>query len=137
MKLEREVIVKALKWCTELRLCVDCPLRAEYFSHSGNACRRTLMENALSLIEELTEENERLRGEKESGNKELFHKWKKLADETADRFEGLYEDAKKALVTDTVMKMHSEIEARCIKGGIYPAFVKSTIDQIAEEIIKA
>lgn len=36
---------------------------------------------------------------------------------------------------DTVRKMQAEIEARCIKGGIYPAFVKSTIDQIAEEIL--
>ena len=37
---------------------------------------------------------------------------------------------------DTVRKMHSEIEARCIKGGIYPAFVASTIDQIAKEMIE-
>lgn len=37
--------------------------------------------------------------------------------------------------TDTVRKMQAEIEARCIKGGIYPAFVKSTIDQIAEEML--
>jgi hypothetical protein len=39
------------------------------------------------------------------------------------------------LRADTVRKIHSEIEKRCIKGGIYPAFVKSTIDQIAKEII--
>ena len=37
---------------------------------------------------------------------------------------------------DTIKKMQSEIEARCIKGGIYPAFVKNTIDKAAEEIIK-
>lgn len=36
---------------------------------------------------------------------------------------------------DTVRKMHSEIEARCIKGGIYPAFVARTIDQIAKEMV--
>ena len=30
--------------------------------------------------------------------------------------------------------MQKEIEARCIKGGIYPAFVKSTINNIAEEM---
>ena len=64
MELNREQIIKALGWCSELRLCVDCPMRAEgYFSHSGNACRKALMENALSLINELTEENERLRAE--------------------------------------------------------------------------
>ena len=44
-------IIKALEWCSELRLCVDCPMRAEgYFSHSGNACRQALMKNALNLI---------------------------------------------------------------------------------------
>lgn len=42
---------------------------------------------------------------------------------------------KVAPIADTVRKMQAEIEARCIKGGIYPAFVKSTIDQIAEELI--
>ena len=65
MELNREQIIKALEWCSELRLCVDCPMRAEgYFSHSGNACRKALMENSLSLIKELTEENERLMREK-------------------------------------------------------------------------
>ena len=36
---------------------------------------------------------------------------------------------------DTVREMQTEIEARCLKGGIYPAFVKSTIDKIADEMI--
>lgn len=36
---------------------------------------------------------------------------------------------------DTVREMHSEIKERCIKGGIYPAFVARTIDQIAKEMI--
>lgn len=38
---------------------------------------------------------------------------------------------------DTVRKMHSEIKERCIKGGIYPAFVASTIDKIAKEMLEA
>ena len=38
--------------------------------------------------------------------------------------------------TDTVRKMHSEIKKRCIEGGIYPAFVASTIDQIAKEMLE-
>ena len=60
MKLEQEQIIKALEWCSELRLCVDCPMRAMgYNSYSGNACRKVLMENALSLITGLTEEHER------------------------------------------------------------------------------
>lgn len=39
------------------------------------------------------------------------------------------------LRADTVRKMQSEIAVRCIKGGIYPAFVASTIDQIANELL--
>ena len=41
-----------------------------------------------------------------------------------------------APIADTVRKMHSEIKKRCIKGGIYPAFVASTIDQIAKEMLE-
>lgn len=41
-----------------------------------------------------------------------------------------------ACKADTVRKMQNEIETRCIKGGIYPAFVKSTIDKVAEEMIE-
>ena len=37
--------------------------------------------------------------------------------------------------TDAVRKMQTEIKERCIKGGIYPAFVASTIDQIAKEML--
>lgn len=37
---------------------------------------------------------------------------------------------------DTVRKMQSEIKERCIKGGIYPAFVARTVDQIAKEMVE-
>jgi hypothetical protein len=37
---------------------------------------------------------------------------------------------------DTVRKMHTQIKERCIKGGIYPAFVARTIDQIAKEMLE-
>lgn len=39
-------------------------------------------------------------------------------------------------ITDTVKKMQELIKERCIEGGIYPAFVANTIDQIAKEILK-
>lgn len=42
----------------------------------------------------------------------------------------------KEIKADTVRKMQSEIKERCIKGGIYPAFVKNTIDQIAKEMLE-
>lgn len=36
---------------------------------------------------------------------------------------------------NTVREMQAEIINRCIKGGIYPAFVATTIDKIAKEMI--
>lgn len=35
---------------------------------------------------------------------------------------------------DTVRKMHDSIKERCIKGGIYPAFVKSVVEAVAKEL---
>lgn len=70
--MDRKTIIKALEWCSDLRLCVDCPMRTEgYFSHSGNACRQALMKNALALIKELTEENKRLNDELKKRPKKL------------------------------------------------------------------
>lgn len=36
----------------------------------------------------------------------------------------------------TVRKMQAMIEERCLKGCIYPAFVKNTINKVAEELLK-
>ena len=47
-----------------------------------------------------------------------------------------YDRMEATIKAETVRKMHSEIEERCIKGGIYPAFVKRTIDQIAKEMVE-
>ena len=73
--------------------------------------------DAISLIKKLTEENERLIA-KERNATEILN------------FKFAY-DAGKA---DGVRKMHNEIKGRCIKGGIYPAFVAGIIDQIAKEM---
>lgn len=35
---------------------------------------------------------------------------------------------------ETVREMHFEIQQRCIKGGIYPAFVGCTVDKVAYEM---
>ena len=51
-----------------------------------------------------------------------------------DATEQAYKNGYKQGKIDAVKKMQAEIEARCVKGGIYPAFVKSTIDQIAKEM---
>ena len=43
---------------------------------------------------------------------------------------------KRKCIADTVRKIQSELQERCIKGGIYPAFVARTIDQIAKEMLE-
>ena len=74
-----------------------------------------IIRDAISLIKELTEERDRYK------RYYLNHEY--------DKFEA-------EVKADTVRRMQAEIEARCIKGGIYPAFVKSTIDRIVEEMLE-
>lgn len=61
MELNREQIIKALECCgTNDKSCSSCPLAKDY-----SPCSKTMADNALSLIKELTEENQRLRSELE------------------------------------------------------------------------
>lgn len=124
MELKREEIVKALECCTNCN-CDVCPYVPEQGTHKGTiGCNDELMINAISLINELTEENERLKKRLKATNYMI----------TPDgRIEMI--PTVESVRADTVREMQKEIEARCIKGGIYPAFVRSTIEQIAEEMI--
>lgn len=36
----------------------------------------------------------------------------------------------------TAREMQSKIQERCIKGGIYPAFVANTIKRVTEEFVE-
>lgn len=63
MELNREQIIKALEYCNTAKRCIDCPYRE-------SDCE-TLYPNALALIKELTEENERLRAIPEELYKEM------------------------------------------------------------------
>ena len=132
MELKRDDIIKALECCS-LGDCYPCP-----YGKWSAGCRDEMCGDALSLIKELTEENERLRAEKESANKEAFHKWKKLADEIADRYEGLYQDAKNALVADTVRKMQERLKDKAIGFPNYTGEVIAArwVDQIAKEMLE-
>lgn len=55
MELNREQIIRALEFCAEHEYCVSCPCDNECIG------MESLMLDTLSLIKELTEENERLR----------------------------------------------------------------------------
>ena len=125
--MEREKLIKALEICTDPNTKGNCVGRQCPFAYEDRCLFTTLelLGDVLALIKELTEENERWKAEAE--NQSIL--WRQ-------HFESIYESAKKTLKADTVRKMHSEIEKRCIKGGIYPAFVKSTIDQIAKEMLE-
>ena len=52
-----------------------------------------------------------------------------------DGYTGDIDKMRQEVKADTVRQMQTEIETRCLEGGIYPAFVKSTIAKIAEEMI--
>lgn len=80
--------------------------RGGWFNHD-------ILEDALALIKELTEENEDLKAQ--------------------CRY---YAEAYHSVKADTVRKMQSEIKDRCIKGGIYPAFVARTIENVAKEMLE-
>lgn len=133
MELNRDRIIKALEWCSELRLCVDCPMRAEgYFSHSGNACRKALMENALALIKELAEENERLRAEvvaKEAEYDDMLHQRNSV------------EKALETAEVNTVRNMQERLKKRCPTnlmwlGGKDNLTFDEYVDRTAKEMLR-
>jgi hypothetical protein len=123
MKLNAEQIKKALECCSaDTADCHSYP----YSEFSEFNCFDNAKKDALALItsqeqriKELTEQAYRLECDLQLN-----------ADEKA--VAKAIEQTKKA----TVRKMQSEIKERCIKGGIYPAFVARTIDQIAKEMVE-
>ena len=129
--LNADKVKRVVECCANNDECIGeaCP----YYT---TGCEKNMPKDALALItsqeqriKELTEENERLRADVAKEFTCVFgtpHKVSEcpIGDEIAK--------AK----ADTVRKMQAEIEARCIKGGIYPAFVASTIDQIAKEMLE-
>ena len=90
--MERDDIIKALECCTKDG-CTSCP----HFKKVP--CQKPLMQNALSLIKELTEENERLN--------QIITQLGKNNDEIARVYPLAIKEAK----ADTVRKMHEKIEA--------------------------
>ena len=136
MKINKDQILKSLNCCL-FGSCLDCPYEVEgHYAKGSDLCAIEMKEKAILITSELayectklTDENERLRAEIDRTEKALIACDKAHNALFTDTFR-IEAEAK----YDTVRKMHSEIKDRCIKGGIYPAFVASTIDQIAKEI---
>lgn len=108
MELNRDQIIKALECCSDGGRCNDCPYDSDCFMPQW-----VIVKDALALIRELTEDN-------------------KAQAETIGNLIATIKDVQ----ADTVNKMYIEIKERCIKGGIYPAFVARTIAEVAKELLE-
>lgn len=65
MELNRDEIIKALECCKSLLIsaCKECPYRLGDYAYD-DGCVNNLVADALALINELTEENEKLKASK-------------------------------------------------------------------------
>ena len=115
--MEREQIIKALECCSKLAFCGnECPY------YEDGDCVRKVTGNALSLIKELTEENERLK-------------------EICGMKECVIENAEAVIArtkADTVRKMQAALEQRIHSKLAYQGwYLKETvIPQIAKEMVE-
>ena len=125
MEIRADDIITAMK-CHRIGACDKCPYEGI------RNCIEAVCDDAVVLVKKLGEENERLKSQKymiyADGRVEaLGHN-----DPAGEPGKcGLYEQCR----ANTVREMQAEIINRCVKGGIYPAFVATTIDKIAKEMI--
>jgi FtsZ-binding cell division protein ZapB len=153
MELKRDEIIKALEMCLTLEYgvaCKGCPL--SYKDERRTDCLELLMKNALSLIKELTEENESLtetvkvRGETieklqfdvtdiSEDNRKLTEENERLAKHNAVLIEDnhiLATEFKKITIADTVQKIVERLEDFATDEGMVHI---GTVRKITEEMI--
>lgn len=53
-----------------------------------------------------------------------------------DATELAFKNGYKQGTVDAVQKMQEAIQERCLKGGIYPAFVKNVVEAVAKELLE-
>lgn len=119
MKFNKEQIINALECCTN-DCCRSCPIR-----QPDATCVGKLMKNALALINELTEENEKLQD---------FIKEVQEYNEAWVEDNGKLRKEMKALKTDTVQKMQDKIRAKSEYGTINIS--PWQLEQIAKEVLE-
>ena len=112
MELNAEQIKKALERCANEWHCGLCGFTEKECALIKKSTL-AIITSQEQKIKELTEENERL-------------------SQSLANSESILANAK----AETVRKMQSEIEARCIKGGIYPAFVARVVDEVVKEMLE-
>ena len=137
MEPNREQIIKALECCT-LGGCHDCR-GCPNGNHLLSVCKRIAMEDALSLIKELTEENERLREQNE--------KCQSVALKQEDTMQIIaqekqaYYDELQTIKADTVRKMQERLKASArtecsITGHRYSVIAVEDLDRIANDMLE-
>ena len=124
--MERDLIIKALECCYDNNLsCIDCPfVEADKFFECSN-----LTISALSLIKELTKENERLIN---AGFDTVDYAIDKIKQERADTVRKMQERLKQAICDNTYPDFNKDgkpVNVWNAKTGY------DLIDQIAKEII--
>lgn len=142
MEFNREQIIKTLE-------CLHQRILSTRLAEKITEAEMMAIIDALALIKELIEKVENYRNElgevrvalAEANNdkKKLLEEIESLEKTNEYYFEleqGCYVTGVKNVTADTVRKMQSLIKERCIKGGIYPAFVANVIDQIAKEMLE-
>lgn len=145
MELNRDQIVKALECCSSSDCVSACESGCPYWGGAYDTCPcnddpNFIVKKALSLIKELTEENERLRAENakyEAENHAEFNKWLKLEEATKRHHAELFEDAKIAVKEETVREMQDRFNR--VFGGMdaTQVLLRRTFDQIAKEMLES
>ena len=105
-------IIKALECCSREN-CFSCPYRGK--CHQGNP----MITDSLNLITRQQLEIEKL-------NKEIQI--------TKDAYTMLQTKIE-IIKSEAVKEFADEFERRCIKGGIYPAFVKRQLENVKKEMV--
>ena len=117
--MKRDDIIKALECCYSNRACDGCPNSALV------DCRRVLEQNTISLIKELTEENE--------SRKQIIDQLGKNNDEIARVYPLVIKEAK----ANTVRKMQERLKAKAYTNNYCQDVVLlSNIDQIVKEMLE-
>ena len=152
--MERDLIIKALGICSTTGDCPNCS-----YNDDTSLCINRIIKDALSLIKELTEENERLENvnkalkrlylnthkENDAWQKELIRQ-KELADKhyyelacevedlraIAEQYQKQFEDAK----ADTVRKMQERLVAEFRKDDRMNYYLRMTLDRIVKEMLE-
>ena len=148
-------IIKALECCCKNNNCEGCPLDFLTFS---SQCASELAIKSLDLITRQQVENKRLKKEVNLVSIQ-FQDLQERYEESQAEIERLKECPKcvyeydgeimeycvqspcpnfktvEQIKSEAVKEFADEFERRCIKGGIYPAFVKRQLENVKKEMV--